>query len=128
MSSLTGFGIMAYWGPRFETSALRCSLSVAIPTRLDDALIVRVHAGCYAPVKVGFANTADLETKPLNAVDARFITTLTSALLAMADVWMRRGVPRIPGTSFRCGRSLDPGNCIFAWHESLIYPRALRRW
>jgi hypothetical protein len=38
---------------------------------------------------VNFANTADLETKPLNAANARFITTsiFTSALLAMANAW-----------------------------------------
>ena len=63
--------------------------SVATPTRPDDALIVKVHAGCYAPMTVGFANTANLETKPLNAANARFITTpiFTSALLAIANAW-----------------------------------------
>jgi len=65
--------------------------SVATSTRSDDALIVKVQAGCYAdaPWLVHFANTASLETKPLNAVNARFITTpiFTSALLAMANAW-----------------------------------------
>jgi hypothetical protein len=54
----------------------------------DTSLLIDVHAGCYAP-SVSLANTVGLETKPLNAANAAFITTpiFTSAILAIVRAW-----------------------------------------
>jgi hypothetical protein len=55
----------------------------------DTVVTLNVHAGFYAPNPPFFANTAGLQTAPLNERNAAFVTSpiFKAALIAIAEAW-----------------------------------------